>query len=134
MVIGQSIASMIGIAIFWIIALADDSFVAVVVGWIVSTVAQMLVMVVVLAISRTREYAADSDAALYTDDPEALARALAKIAEVGRHEQAPDVEGQVGALCIFGGKRGLLAKLFATHPPMDKRIEQLAPGLLVDAA
>jgi heat shock protein HtpX len=30
----------------------------------------------------------------------------------------------VNALCIFGEKRGL-ARLFATHPPVEKRIERL---------
>ena len=130
MLLGQSVASIVGIAVFWLVALADDSFVATVVGWTVSSVVQTLVMVFVLAISRYREYVADEDAVAYTGDPEALGRALAKIASVGRHEEAPDVDGQVGALCIFGGKRGLLAALFATHPRIEERIERLAPHLL----
>lgn len=133
MVVGQGIASMISIAIFWVIALADDSILATIVAWIVSTLAQMLVMVFVLAVSRYREYVADSDAARYTGNPEALARALAKISQVGRHDDAPAVENDVSALCIFGGKRGLLATLFASHPPIEKRIEKLAPGLTTDS-
>lgn len=86
----------------------------------------MLVMVFVLAISRYREYVADSDAAEYTGDPEALANALAVIQEVGTHERAPDVDSGTASLCIFGGERGLLASIFATHPPTEKRIERLA--------
>lgn len=131
MVLGQSVAQMLGIVTFWVIALADDSIALTIVGWIISALVQMVVSVFVLAISRHREYVADSDAAEYTGNPEALASALAKIAEVGRHEQAPDVDDRVGALCIFGGKRGLLAKLFASHPPMEKRIARLAPEMLV---
>ena len=130
MLIGQSIASMIFIAVFWLLALAEDGIVATIVAWVVSSVVNALIMVFVLSISRYREYVADADAAEYTDDPEALARALGKIAYVGRHEDAPDVGDRVGALCVFGGKRGLLAALFSTHPPMEKRIERLAPGLL----
>jgi len=130
MVLGQSIASMIGITVFWVFALADDNIAVAIVGWILSAIIQALVMIFVLAISRYREYVADSDAADQTDNPEALATALAKIDRVGRHEDAPDVGDRVGALCIFGGKRGLLAALFASHPPMEKRIERLAPHLL----
>lgn len=132
MVIGQSIASMIGIAVFWLVALADDSFVVTILGWILSAIVQFLVMLFVLAISRHREYVADSDAVAYTGNPQAMGRALAKIHEVGHHDQAADVEGNVGALCIFGGKRGLLASLTATHPPMEKRIARLAPELLAE--
>ncbi len=127
MLLGQSIASMISIAVFWVLALADDSILGTILAWIVSAAINALIMVFVLAISRYREYAADDDAARYTDDEEALARALAKISDVGRHEEAPDVSDRVGALCIFGGKRGALATLFSTHPPMEKRIERLAP-------
>lgn len=83
-----------------------------------------------MAISRYREYIADSDAAAYTDDPEALARALVKIDEVGHYEDAPDVDDSVGALCIFGGKRGALPALFAAHPPVENRVQKLAPSLL----
>ena len=125
MVLGQSVAQMLGMVTFWVVALSDDGIAATIVGWILSAVVQALVSVFVLAISRHREYVADSDAAEYTGNPEALASALAKIAEVGRHEQAPDVSDRVGALCIFGGKRGLLATLFASHPPMEKRIDRL---------
>jgi heat shock protein HtpX len=133
MVLGQSVASLLGIATFWVLALADDSILMTVVAWIVGTLVQFVAMLFVLAISRYREYVADTDAADATGDPEALARALAKLAEVGRHEDAPDVSDGVGALCIFGGKRGLLAAVTATHPPMEKRVARLAPHLLEEA-
>ncbi|WP_424018566.1 M48 family metallopeptidase [Halorientalis pallida] len=130
MLLGQSIATLVSMTVFFVVALADDSIVGTLVGWLLSIVVNAIVMIFVLAISRYREYVADSDAAEYTDDPEALARALVKIDEVGHHEDAPDVDDSVGALCIFGGKRGLLSILFATHPPMEKRVAKLAPSLL----
>jgi heat shock protein HtpX len=53
-----------------------------------------------------------------------MARALEKInaAAEGKEMKA---EENVSALCIFGGERGVLATLFATHPPTEKRIERL---------
>jgi heat shock protein HtpX len=130
MVVGQSIASMLGITVFWVLALADDSIVGTLVGWVLSTLVQLLVTVFVMAISRYREYVADSDAAEYTGNPTALARALTKIDAVGSHEEAPELPDNVGALCIFGGKRGLLDILFASHPAIEKRIEKLDPSVL----
>ncbi|WP_336002943.1 M48 family metalloprotease [Halorientalis halophila] len=130
MLLGQSVATLVSMFVFFVIALADDSIVGSLIGWVLSIIVNAVVMIFVLAISRYREYVADDDAAAYTDDPEALARALVKINEVGHHEQAPDVDDRVGALCIFGGKRGLLSILFATHPPMEKRVAKLAPQLL----
>lgn len=124
MVLGQSIASMVGIATYWLVAFSDDSFASIIVGWVLSSITQMLVTVFVLAISRYREYVADSDAADYTGNPTALASALTKISDVGQRRDA-QMEDSVNALCIFGGERGMLATLFATHPPTEERIERL---------
>lgn len=132
MVLGQSIATMIGTVVFWVVALSDDSIIVTIIGWVLSSLVQLFVMLFVLAISRYREYVADSDAVEHTGNPTALASALAKLAQVGRHENAPDVEGNMSALCIFGGKRGLLASVFATHPAMEERIARLDPSLLVE--
>ncbi len=129
MVVGQSIAAMLGITVFWLFALSDG-IITTIVGWILSTLVQLLVTVFVMAISRYREYVADSDAAEYTGNPTALARALTKIDAVGSHEEAPELPDNVGALCIFGGKRGLLDILFASHPAIEKRIEKLDPSVL----
>jgi heat shock protein HtpX len=128
MLLGQSVASIVALTVFFVVRLVTDDvpLVGFLVAYLASIVTQMLVMVFVLAISRYREYVADEDAAEYTGDPEALASALAIIAEVGSHEEAADVEGSTAAMCIFGGERGLLAAVFATHPPIEKRIDRLA--------
>jgi heat shock protein HtpX len=127
LLLGQSIASILGLTVFFVVQLVTDDvpIVGFVVGYLLSIVTQLLVMVFVLAISRYREYVADDDAATYTGDPDALASALAVIHEVGSHEQAPRPDPSTAAMCIFGGNGGLLASLFATHPPMEKRIERL---------
>jgi len=125
MVLGQSIASMIGIVVQWAYILGGRRNIAsYFAGMILGTVAQMIVMIFVMAISRYREYVADSDAARYTRNPDAMARALEKISQGA---EGRDMKGEetVSALCIFGTERGLLATLFSTHPPTEKRIQAL---------
>ncbi len=144
MLLGQSIASIVGIAVQYIVLFTGERniasyFVAIFAGMIANT----LVMIFVMAISRYREYVADEDAAQYTRNPEAMARALDKISEGakakqeakaaaqaagGRQRQGSDDTGvpdEVAALCIFEGDRGILRTIFATHPPVEKRIERL---------
>ena len=81
------------------------------------------------ALSRYREFAADRGAAVITGRPSALASALMKISS-GMH-QIPQKDlratEQLAAFYIFppGVGKGL-GSLFATHPPMEKRIEALS--------
>ena len=143
MLLGQSIASMVGIAVqFAIIFSGRRGFGKYILGMIAGSIAQMLVMVFVLAISRYREYVADQDAAEATNNPDAMARALRKISDGAeraqeaqaarggrgrqRQQQSPlDGQDQVGALMINNTSRGLLQTVFATHPPIEKRIQRL---------
>ncbi len=131
MVLGQSIAAIVSTVVFWVVALADDSFVAVVVGWLVSGIVNVIIMAIVMVVSRHREYVADSVAAEHTNET-ALAEALAKIEQLNRSDKTAEVDSTVGALCITQGDRGLLARLLASHPPMLARIARLDPSLLED--
>jgi heat shock protein HtpX len=74
---------------------------------------------VLRAHSRRREYAADKRAAAMTGRPLALARALERISR----ESTPS--GPLARFYIHGDDEGTLSRLFATHPPMDDRIERL---------
>jgi heat shock protein HtpX len=79
------------------------------------------------ALSRYREFAADRGAAVLTGRPSALSAALMKIS--GTMERIPqrDLRAQhaeMNAFYIFPAKSALLG-LFATHPPMEKRIARL---------
>jgi heat shock protein HtpX len=80
------------------------------------------------AISRTREYDADEDGATLTGDPMALASALRKLEDgVARKPlpQSPQLQN-VSHMFIANPFRGAgVARLFATHPPMDERIARL---------
>jgi len=83
-----------------------------------------------LAISRRREFLADSTSALLTRNPEALASALQKISQDARVEIL-DNRPLVAAICIAppGGKResffATIAGLYKTHPPVEERIKAL---------
>jgi heat shock protein HtpX len=122
MVMGQSIASMLGLAAYVAVAFSRDGGLGnILLGYLASVVVQSVAMVFVLAISRYREYVADSDAAAHVGGS-AMARALEKISTAGGRSDA-ELDDNVSALCIFGGERSALERLFATHPPIEKRIE-----------
>jgi heat shock protein HtpX len=82
-------------------------------------------MLIQMAISRTREFEADAEAARLTGNPRGLANALKRLENIGR--QLP-MEGNPAfePLLIsspFSGK--FLAGLFSTHPSTEARIDNL---------
>lgn len=78
-----------------------------------------------LAISRAREFDADAAAAELTGDPEGLASALARL-ESGNRELPLDHSPATAHLFIVNPlSGGGLMGLFATHPPIQARIERL---------
>ena len=87
----------------------------------------VLSFILVRALSRYREYAADRGGAAITGKPSALASALATID--GRMDQVPDddLRGQteMNAFFVIPIRSGVIGRLFSTHPPTEKRIERL---------
>ena len=85
--------------------------------------------VIQMAISRSREYAADESGAALAADPQALANALRSL-EQGTQQMPlrpePSLE-TTSALMIANPFRGAggIAALFSTHPPMAERIARL---------
>jgi heat shock protein HtpX len=93
-------------------------------GIVGAILAPLVATMIQLAISRKREYLADATSALTTRNPEALASALEKIGQVGsvvKHQNTAT------AHLFFANplKKGALANLFSTHPPIADRIAQL---------
>jgi heat shock protein HtpX len=73
------------------------------------------------AISRKREYMADAGAVQMTKNPDAMMRALMRIA--GK-DQIPKLPGDIAFMCIEN--RVPFMGLFATHPPIEKRVKALS--------
>jgi heat shock protein HtpX len=92
--------------------------------------APILSQIMAMFVSRKREYLADASGAELTRNPLALASALEKIEScVG---PTRSIHRGTAHLCIcdpkgsaMGMKEGRAADLFATHPPINKRIEAL---------
>ena len=83
------------------------------------------------AVSRKREYLADSSGALLTRYPEGLASALEKLEQDKTNMRyANNATAHLFIESPFGGdkhgrKVNFLAKLFMTHPPLEDRIRKL---------
>ncbi len=97
--------------------------------FLVSIVTYVISYVLILAISRYREYAADRGAALLTGAPEHLMSALQKIAS--RMLQIPqkdlrEVAGMNAFFIVPTNVKSAAAELFMTHPPLEKRLARLA--------
>ena len=94
-------------------------------------VAYVLAIVIRFSLSRRREYMADAGAVELTRNPDAMISALRKISGNAEIEDAPEEVREMfienAATCFMG--------VFATHPPIPKRIEMLVqyaggtPGL-----
>jgi heat shock protein HtpX len=96
---------------------------------LVSAVVYMISFVLLQALSRYREFAADRGSAIITGRPSALISALMKIS--GNMQQIPQrdlraASSELAAFYIFPPKaKQSVANLFSTHPPLEARIAAL---------
>ena len=96
---------------------------------LVSVVTYFLSQILILAISRYREFAADRGSALITGAPEHLMSALQKISsDMFRIPQRDlrEVEAMNAFFIIPASVKGSVSGLFLTHPPLEKRLAALA--------
>jgi heat shock protein HtpX len=89
--------------------------------------APLAAMLVQLAVSRTREYAADEGGAKLSGKPLALASALEKIDYYTKNRRpSKNSNAALSSLYIINPLRGSgFTQLFSTHPPTPKRIARL---------
>ncbi len=95
------------------------------IGLVLLILAPILAQMMKFAISRKREYLADSDGALLTRYPEALASALGKIK---KDPEILEAANSATAHLFFANPfkdPDWFSKLFMTHPPIDERIKIL---------
>jgi heat shock protein HtpX len=102
------------------------------VGIAAAAIAWFLAIVVRMAISRRREFVADAGSVELTKNPDAMISALRKVAGHA-HLDAPE---EVRGLFLENVEEGLFG-LFATHPPIEARIDALvryAGGRIIEPA
>ena len=100
----------------------DGNPFAAIVMMIVAPIAAMLIQ---MAISRSREYAADAGGARIAGKPRHLSSALRKLGSASQQipMQAEPATAHMFIVNPLSGKS--MARLFSTHPPMEERIARL---------
>jgi heat shock protein HtpX len=100
---------------------------SIVVAIAVSLAVWVISFLLVRALSRYREYAADRGGALITGKPGALASALLTID--GRMDRVPTEDlreqAEMNAFFVIPIDRGFVGRIARTHPPTEKRVERL---------
>ena len=96
-----------------------------IVALLMIVIAPLAALLVQMAVSRTREYGADSTGAAVSSDPLSLANALRKL-ERGVERIPMEANPATAHLFIVNPLTGVgIAKLFSTHPPIEERIRRL---------
>lgn len=76
-------------------------------------------------ISREREYLADASAVQFTRNPDGIANALRKIMSQESHSPSDMPKSGIAYSHMYFEDRSFMSFLFATHPPIEKRIAAL---------
>ena len=98
-----------------------------IVAYMLTIVVWLLSQILLAALSRYREYAADRGASLITGRPGDLASALTRISNTMANVPKDDLRKAEGmnAFFIFPAIGDSIVNLFSTHPKMTSRIERL---------
>ncbi len=90
-----------------------------------SIIAPIAAMIVQMAVSRSREYLADSEGAKVAGHPEGLARALEKLGAYSKRRPMHANPSTAHMFIVNPLSGGSLLKLFSTHPPLEERVARL---------
>jgi heat shock protein HtpX len=82
-------------------------------------------MLIQMAISRSREYQADSTGAQFAGDPSGLAKALGKLGAYSRRLPMHANPSTAHMFIVNPLSAGGMMRLFSTHPPLEERIARL---------
>ena len=82
------------------------------------------------AVSRQRETLADASSVQFTRNPEGIAGALFKIGLKGGYLDTTSHASDMNHMCFGESARMKLSSLLASHPPIEKRIHAIQPGML----
>ena len=98
------------------------------IAWIASIAVWIVSYLLIRALSRYREFAADRGAAIITGHPSHLVSALMKIS--GSMDRVPTddlrkAEGMNAFYIIPAISKSSIMALFSTHPPLKKRVAAL---------
>jgi heat shock protein HtpX len=106
----------------------DDGAPAALVIFLVSLAVYVISFFLILALSRYREFSADRGAAIITGRPSALSAALVRISDQMKQVPTQDLRQAENLNAFFivpASVKGSVKALFATHPPLEKRIARL---------
>lgn len=107
--------------------------------WLISwAIAPLVTRYIAMKVGRSREFLADAMSAQFTRNPNALAEALVKIG--GSSVKPKAIPKSSAQLCIadpfhsaWGDRKGRMANLLATHPPLRDRVTRLREMAYQDA-
>jgi heat shock protein HtpX len=106
------------------------------IGLLLIILSPLIATVIRFAISRQREYLADSNGALITRYPAGLASALRKISAYSEVSTANNATAHMFISNPFGkNTKVMFSSLFNTHPPIEERVrrlEKMSLGIGVD--
>ncbi len=92
------------------------------IGLAVGVIGYGLATVIRMSLSRTREYVADAGAVELTKNPDAMISALRKVSGQSKVEAPDELRGM---FLDNAPEKASFSALFATHPPIEKRIAAL---------
>lgn len=105
----------------------SGGIVLIIIGLVLAILTPLIGQLIKLAMSRKREYLADANGALLTRYPPGLANALRKISKDPDPlvDKANKATAHLFISTPFRDTQGFVARLSATHPPLDERIKRL---------
>jgi heat shock protein HtpX len=102
-----------------------NNWVFIIIGLLAMILAPVIAELIRLAVSRKREFAADAKAVEYTRNSSGMSGALRKLKQVSKVSKAAPRSLNHMFIRSNLDDKGLMNRLFSTHPPLDERIARV---------